>query len=128
VQSPLQSKILGFPAFLAPAGAENSAPVLIPPHELSSSGGDATAIPGGRRVNCIGGRRRSTEPCKLSREADMNRWEFLFAVSSVASLFVPVFVAVFSAGLTGDKIRAMRDRRIAAYRRSPASKLLKLDY
>ncbi len=56
----------------------------------------------------------------------MDRWELLYAAGSVASLFVPMFFACFSAVLTPDRIRAVRARRIAEYRRSPESRLLRL--
>jgi len=55
----------------------------------------------------------------------MDRWEFLFAAGTLVNLFVPVFVAIFAADLT--KRRAARDRRIAEYRHSPDSRLLRLN-
>jgi hypothetical protein len=57
----------------------------------------------------------------------MDRWDFLFAAGSVASMFVPILVALFSADLTGKQRRAARDTRIAEYRRSPDSRLLILN-
>jgi hypothetical protein len=58
----------------------------------------------------------------------MDRWDFLFAAGTLASMFVPIFVAIFSANLAGKQRRAARDRRIAEYRRSPDSRLLRLNY
>ena len=55
------------------------------------------------------------------------RWEALMGMVSVAILFVPVFVAVFAALRSGDRIRAARERRIAEYRKSPESRLLILN-
>ena len=58
----------------------------------------------------------------------MNRWDVLFLAGTLASTFVPIFIAIFSAGLTGKQIRAARERRIAQYRKSPDSRLLRLNY
>jgi hypothetical protein len=55
------------------------------------------------------------------------RWEALFGIVSVAILFVPVFVAIFVAVPTRQQVRTARERRIADYRKSPASRLLILD-
>jgi fumarate reductase subunit D len=60
----------------------------------------------------------------VPRETDMNRWDFLFAVGTVVSMFVPVFVVIFSVVLTGKQRSAAQERRIAAYRKSPDSRLL----
>jgi hypothetical protein len=60
----------------------------------------------------------------------MDRWEALSGVASVAILFVPIFVAIFSSSFSPDAIRkrrAARDRRIALYRMSPESRLLILN-
>jgi hypothetical protein len=57
----------------------------------------------------------------------MNRWEVLFAVGTLVILFVPVFVAIFSADLTEKQRAEARDRRIAEYRKSPYSRLLILN-
>jgi hypothetical protein len=56
------------------------------------------------------------------------RWEALFALVGTAILFVPVFLAIFIARPTGDQIRAARERRVADYRKSPESQLLRLNY
>jgi len=58
----------------------------------------------------------------------MNRWEFLFAVGTLVNIFVPVFIAIFSADLIGKQRRVARDRRIAEYKKSPDSRLLRLKY
>jgi hypothetical protein len=58
----------------------------------------------------------------------MDRWDFLFAVGTLANIFVPVFIAIFSADLMGKQRRAAQDRRIAEYRKSPESRLLRLNY
>jgi hypothetical protein len=57
----------------------------------------------------------------------MDRWDFLFAAGSAASMFVPILVVLFSADLTGVQRRAAQERRIAEYRRSPDSRLLILN-
>ena len=62
------------------------------------------------------------------QETDMNRWDFLYAAGTLVSLFVPVFIAIFSAQLTGQRRKAARAKRIAAYRNSPDSSLLRLNY
>lgn len=55
------------------------------------------------------------------------RWEALFGMVSVAILFVPIFVAMFSGVDRTRKLREdARERRIAAYRQSPESQLLRL--
>jgi hypothetical protein len=56
------------------------------------------------------------------------RLEALSGIASVAVLFVPLFLAIFAARTTGQQIRAARERRrrIAAYRQSPESQLLRL--
>jgi hypothetical protein len=58
----------------------------------------------------------------------MNRWDVLFVAGTLASIFVPVFVAIFSAHLTGERRTSARDKRIAEYRKSPDSSLLRLNY
>jgi len=58
----------------------------------------------------------------------MNRWDFLFVAGTLASIFVPVLVAIFSAALAGERRTTKRDRRIADYRKSPESHLLILNY
>jgi hypothetical protein len=55
------------------------------------------------------------------------RWEALFGIVSVAILFVPVFTVVCAAVLSKDTFRKQRERRIAEYRKSPASRLLILN-
>lgn len=57
----------------------------------------------------------------------MGRWEALFAVIGVATLFLPIFVAVLLAPLVQREQRVAREKRIAAYRKSPESKLLILN-
>ena len=54
------------------------------------------------------------------------RWEALSGIVSIAILFVPVFLAIFVGRSTEAQLRAVRERRIAAYRQSPESHLLKL--
>lgn len=55
------------------------------------------------------------------------RWEALFGMVSVAILFVPVFLVMLGGVDRTRKLReAERDRRIAAYRQSPESQLLRL--
>jgi hypothetical protein len=55
------------------------------------------------------------------------RWEALYGVVSVAIPFVPLFVVMF-AGVNHTRKRreAERERRLAAYRGSPESQLLRL--
>ena len=57
------------------------------------------------------------------------RWEALYGIVGVAILFLPLFLAMFG---NADRLRkqreAERERRIAAYRRSPESQLLRLNY
>jgi hypothetical protein len=55
------------------------------------------------------------------------RWEALSGIVTVALLFVPVFL-VMRGGVnrTREMREAERERRIAAYRRSPESQLLRL--
>jgi hypothetical protein len=55
------------------------------------------------------------------------RWEALSGIVSAAILFVPVFFVIFAGRPTREQIRAARERRIAAYRRSPESQLLRLN-
>jgi hypothetical protein len=62
------------------------------------------------------------------REIDMSRWEALFGIVNGAILFVPVFVAIFASNLTSKQGRDERERRIVAYRKSPESQLLRLNY
>lgn len=57
----------------------------------------------------------------------MDRWEALLGIVNAAILFVPIFVALFSADLAGKQRRAASERRIADYRKSPASRLLILN-
>jgi hypothetical protein len=57
----------------------------------------------------------------------MNRWDVLFLAGTLASIFVPVFIAVFSADLTRKQVRTARERRIAEYRKSLYSRLLILN-
>jgi hypothetical protein len=57
----------------------------------------------------------------------MNRWDFLFVAGTLASMFLPIFVALFSTDLTGQQIRPARDKRVAEYRKSPYSRLLILN-
>jgi hypothetical protein len=56
------------------------------------------------------------------------RLEALSGIVGVAILFMPVFLAIFSGRPTGQQVRAARERRrrIAAYRQSPESHLLRL--
>lgn len=55
------------------------------------------------------------------------RWEALFGMVSTAILFVPVFLVMFGGVDRTRKLReAARERRIAAYRQSPESQLLRL--
>jgi hypothetical protein len=55
------------------------------------------------------------------------RWEALFGMVSVVVLFVPVFVVMVGGVDRTRKLRdAARERRIAAYRQSPESQLLRL--
>jgi hypothetical protein len=55
------------------------------------------------------------------------RWEALFGMVSTAILFAPVFLVIFGGVDRTRKLReAARDRRIATYRHSPESQLLKL--
>jgi len=60
----------------------------------------------------------------------MNRWEALLGLVNGAVLFVPVFVTIAPLLFSSDAIRkrrAARERRIAAYRNSPDSRLLILN-
>ena len=52
------------------------------------------------------------------------RWEALFGLVSAAILFLPIFVAIFSATDWRQRTKVAQARRIAAYRRSPESRLL----
>jgi len=56
------------------------------------------------------------------------RWEALSGIVTVAILFLPVFLIMFAGRRTGQQIRAARERRrrIAVYRQSPESQLLRL--
>ncbi|HXD74544.1 MAG TPA: hypothetical protein VN628_12440 [Vicinamibacterales bacterium] len=55
------------------------------------------------------------------------RWEALVGVAGIAILFVPVFVMMLGgANRTRTLQEAERQRRLAAYRRSPESQPLKL--
>lgn len=58
----------------------------------------------------------------------MERWEALLGIVNAAVLFLPVFVALFAADLSGTQRSAARDKRIAEYRKSPESHLLRLNY
>src|SRR5262245_37184477 len=64
----------------------------------------------------------------LCLEIDMGRWEALFGIVNVAILCVPVFVAIFASSLTIKQRQDERERRIAAYKKSPESQLLRLNY
>ncbi len=58
-----------------------------------------------------------------------SRWEALFGMVSAAILFMPVFLVMFGGINRTRKLReAARQRRIAAYRRSPESQLLTLNH
>ena len=58
----------------------------------------------------------------------MDRWEALSGFVNAAILFVPVFVSIFCGLDRLTKLRTTaRDRRIAAYRMSPHSRLLILN-
>ena len=55
------------------------------------------------------------------------RWEALAGVAGIAILFVPVFIVMLGgANRTRTLQEAERQRRLAAYRRSPESQLLRL--
>jgi hypothetical protein len=55
------------------------------------------------------------------------RWEALSGIVTVALLFVPVFlVMIGGVDRTRTLREAARERRIAAYRQSPESQLLRL--
>jgi hypothetical protein len=54
------------------------------------------------------------------------RWEALSGIVSAAIMFVPVLLVIFAGRPTGEQTRAARERRIAAYRQSPESQLLRL--
>jgi hypothetical protein len=56
----------------------------------------------------------------------MDRWNFLFVAGTVASLFVAIFSSVISAFVIKRR-RAAQDRRIAECRKSPYSRLLRLN-
>ena len=58
----------------------------------------------------------------------MDRWEALISVVNVAILLVPVFLAIFSSAFAIRKRKEARERRIAEYRSSPDSRLLRLNY
>jgi hypothetical protein len=58
----------------------------------------------------------------------MTRWEALLGIVNGLMLFLPVSVAIFAAHLTGRQRETERERRIAAYRKSPESQLLRLKY
>jgi hypothetical protein len=57
------------------------------------------------------------------------RWEAVSGVITVATLFVPVFIAIFSGHLNSTQRTAAqaRRKRIAQYRKSPESRLLILN-
>lgn len=55
------------------------------------------------------------------------RLEALLGVVGVAILFVPVFLAGFVSVQIQEQKKAARERRIADYRQSPASRLLILN-
>ena len=54
------------------------------------------------------------------------RWEALYGMVSVAILFVPLFLVMLSVNQTRKLRDAERERRLAAYKRSPESQLLRL--
>jgi hypothetical protein len=55
------------------------------------------------------------------------RWEALSGIVTVAILFVPVLLVMFGGVDRTRQLReAARERRIAAYRQSPESQLLRL--
>jgi hypothetical protein len=55
------------------------------------------------------------------------RWEAVFGMVSAAILFMPIFLGMLGGRRrAGEQIKAARERRIAAYRRSPESQLLRL--
>ena len=54
------------------------------------------------------------------------RGEALLGLVSVATLFLPILLAIFGAADWEKRTKAARARRIAAYRRSPESHLLVL--
>jgi len=55
------------------------------------------------------------------------RWEFVYGLASVAILFTPLFLVMFAVvNRTGKPGEVDRARRLAAYRRSPESQLLRL--
>jgi hypothetical protein len=58
----------------------------------------------------------------------MSRWEALLGIVNGVILFVPVFVVIFASNLTSKQRQDERARRIAAYRKSPESQLLRLNY
>src|SRR5262249_22156347 len=103
-------------------GAEGRSRRTPLPHRLA----DARAH--GRRAKYGDGlvaRRWTRLDC--SQETDMDpRWEAVFGMVSTAILFVPLFLVMFARRPTREQIRAARERRIAAYRRSPESHLLSL--
>ena len=56
------------------------------------------------------------------------RREALLGIVNAAIVFVPVFLAILFGPSTAEQIRAARERRIADYRKSPESQLLRLNY
>ncbi|HTM04020.1 MAG TPA: hypothetical protein VL173_10990 [Vicinamibacterales bacterium] len=57
----------------------------------------------------------------------MNRWEALIGIVNAAMLFMPVFLVIFFGPTAIREAKAARARRLAAYRRSPESRLLILN-
>jgi hypothetical protein len=58
----------------------------------------------------------------------MDRFEGPISLINVAIMFVPVFLAIFCSVLAIQWRKEARDRRIAEYRKSPDSRLLRLNY
>jgi hypothetical protein len=59
----------------------------------------------------------------------MDRWEALFGIGTVAILFMPIVLSMMAGGVnrTRQLRETERERRLAAYRRSPESQLLILN-
>ena len=58
----------------------------------------------------------------------MDRWEALISVLNVAIVFVPVVLAVFCSAFAIQRRKEARERRVAEYRKSPDSRLLRVNY
>jgi hypothetical protein len=58
----------------------------------------------------------------------MSRWDAVIGVVNVSILFVPIFLAILCSAFAIQNGREWRDRRIAEYKKSPDSRLLRLNH